>query len=107
MTKRKPMNLREYWDCVGTENVRKIIYALGSSMPYARLLKYGIKKPGHVYALRFIDVARELTPGFEPDLELMLRGVPRANSGTGKMTPPSAEFIKAQSKAGSQALEAA
>jgi hypothetical protein len=107
MSKKKPMNLREYWDTVGTANVREIILKLDSSMPYARLLKYGIKKPGHVYALRFIDAAREITPGFEPDLELMLRGAPRANSGTGKMTPPSAEFLKAQRKLGSQTMETA
>lgn len=107
MSKKKPLNLREYWDTVGTENVKKIIFALDSSMPYARLLKYGIKKPGHVYALRFIDAAREITPGFEPDLELMLRGVPRANSNSGKMIPPSPEFMRAQRKLGSQTVEAA
>ena len=106
MSKKKPLNLREYWDTVGTENVKKIIFALDSSMPYARLLKYGIKKPGHVYALRFIDVAREVTPGFEPDLELLLRGVPRAGSSSGKLIPPSPEFLKAQRKLGSQAASA-
>lgn len=102
MSKEKPLNLREYWDTVGTANVRQIIERLESSMPYARLLKYGIKRPGHIYALRFIDAARELTPGFEPDLELMLRGVPRAKSVTGKMIPPSPEFVRAQRKLGSQ-----
>ncbi len=96
MSKSKPMNLREYWDCVGTENVRKIIFSIGSSMAYARLIKYGLKKPGTAFSLAFIDAAREITPGFEPDLELTLRGVPRSGVSRGKTIPPSPEFLAAQ-----------
>lgn len=96
MSMSKPMNLREYWDCVGTENVRTIIFAIGTSMAYSRLLKYGLKKPGTQFSLAFIDAAREITPGFEPDLELMLRGVPRSGVSRGKVTPPSPEFLAAQ-----------
>jgi hypothetical protein len=103
-TTTKPLNLREYWDTVGTENVRKIIFGIGSSMAYARLLKYGLKKPGTAFSLSFIDAAREITPGFEPGLELMLRGAPRANSQTGRLIPPSPEFVAAQeARQGSQA----
>lgn len=111
MKKTEPakLNLREYWNEVGTENVRKIIDRLESSMAYARLLKYGLKKPGHGFALRFIDAARELTPGWEPNLELMLRGVPKANNGLGgRITPPSPKFVKSQQKVRQQqATEAA
>jgi hypothetical protein len=104
MTEKKPLNLREYWDTVGTENVKTIIFGIGSSMAYARLIKYGLKKPGTDFALRFIDAAREITPGFEPDLELMLRGVPRNANSRGKTIPPSPEFLAAQAaRQGSQA----
>ncbi len=96
MSMSKPMNLRDYWDCVGTENVKMIVFAIGSSMAYARLIKYGLKKPGTSFSLAFIDAAREITPGFEPDLELMLRGVPRSVAGRGKTIPPSPEFLAAQ-----------
>lgn len=96
MSTNKPMNLREYWDCVGTENVKKIILGIGSSMAYARLIKYGLKRPGTSFSLSFIDAARQITPGFEPDLELMLRGVPRSGVSRGKTIPPSPEFLAAQ-----------
>ena len=96
MTEKKALNLREYWDCVGTENVRQIIFNIDSSMAYARLIKYGMKKPGNGFALAFIDAARAITPGFEPDLELMLRGVPRSGLAGGKTIPPSPEFLAAQ-----------
>lgn len=96
MSMSKPMNLRDYWDCVGTENVKKIISAIDSSMAYARLIKYGLKKPGTAFSLAFIDAARDITPGFEPDLELMLRGVPRSGVSRGKTIPPSPEFLAAQ-----------
>lgn len=96
MTENKPMNLREYWDTVGTENVKKIVFGIGSSMAYARLIKYGLKKPGPDFSLRFIDAARDVTPGFAPDLELLLRGVPRNANPRGKTIPPSPEFLAAQ-----------
>lgn len=93
-----PMNLRQYWDFVGTENIRKIIFAIDSSMAYVRLMKYGLKRPGNIFALRFIDAAREITPGVEPDLEMMLRGVPRSGSGVSKLIQPSPEFLRQQSE---------
>lgn len=96
MSTSNPMNLREFWDCVGTENVKTIIFAIGSSMAYARLIKYGLKRPGPLFSLAFIDAAREITPGFEPDLEMMLRGVPRSGASRGKTIPPSPEFLAAQ-----------
>ena len=100
MTDKQPLNLREYWDTVGTENVRSIISCIGSSMAYARLLRYGLKKPGSKFCLQFIETARDVTPGWEPDLELMLRGAPRATAGRVRTIPPSAKFLAAQ--AGSQ-----
>lgn len=96
ITESAPMNLREYWDAVGTENIRKIVHALGSSMAYARLLRYGSKVAGRKFALDFIAHARRITPGWEPDLELMLRGTPKPSSGRGKIIQPSAEFLASQ-----------
>ena len=94
----RKMNLRQYWDCVGTENIRLVTERTGSSMAYMRLLKYGIKKPGAGISLKLIEAARELTPGFEPDMELLLRGSPRADNSTarGRTIPPSAEFLASQ-----------
>lgn len=99
------LNLRQYWDEVGTENIEKIIDGLRkddpeckASMAYFRLLRYGIKKPSTAYALRIIDLARQITPGFEPDLELLVRGVPRSKSGKGgaHRIQPSERFLAAQ-----------
>lgn len=104
---KEPMNLRQYWDTVGTVNVRDIVARMGSSMPYARLLKYGIKRPGTRFSLAFIEAAREVTPGFAPDLELMLRGVPRAATRPGRLIAPSDEFLAAQRQVGSQDARAA
>ena len=96
MTNRAPMDFRAYWNEVGTENVSSIIQSIGSSMSYARLIKYGLKKPGQGFALAFIDAARKITPGWEPNLELMLRGVPRANKASGRTIQPSPEFLASQ-----------
>lgn len=98
MSKRPPLNFREWWDTVGTENVRKIVEDLGSSMPYFRLLRYGLKKPGSAQALRIIESARRHTAPFEPDLELLLRGVPRAGKEPSKPIPPSDRFVRARKR---------
>jgi len=99
MPKREPMNFRQWWDAVGTENVRRIVDDLGSSMPYFRLLRYGIKRPGSAQALRIIESARRHTAPFEPDLELLLRGVPRAGKDPAKPIPPSETFVRARRRA--------
>ena len=103
MTKRATMNLRAWWDAVGTANVQLVIDDVGSSMAYFRLLKYGLKKPGATMSMKIIDAARRITPGFEPDLELLLRGAPKNPSPTtGRLLPPSPEFVRAQKRAQKQ-----
>ena len=103
---REPMNFREWWDAVGTENVRKIVEDLGSSMPYFRLLRYGIKRPGSAQALRIIEAARVHTAPFEPDLELLLRGVQRAGKDPAKTIPPSESFVRARRRALAEQVDA-
>jgi hypothetical protein len=111
-TKKKPtpaasadkLNLRQYWDEVGTENIEKIIADMQkdagckTSMAYFRLLRYGFKKAGPKTATRIIELANKHTPGFAPDFELLIRGVPRAEGGNGpkRRIQPSARFLAAQ-----------
>lgn len=96
MSRSKELNFREYWDAVGTENIKKIIADLGSSMPYFRLLRYGIKKPGSQQALRILEAARRHTAPYEPNLELLLAGVPRAGKPAAKEIKPDSGFIRAR-----------
>lgn len=95
---RKPLNLRDYWDAVGTQNMEKIITDLGSSLKYFRMLRYGIKKPGGPQALRIIESARRHTAPYEPDLELLLAGVPRAGHNPAKRITPATEFVRARNR---------
>ena len=92
------MNLREYWDAVGTENMEKIVNELGSSIKYFRLMRYGIKRPSGAQALRIIELARKHTAPYEPDLEQLLIGVPRAGKNPAKPLPPSREFVRARNR---------
>jgi hypothetical protein len=82
MAKKEPVNFRQWWDQVGTDNVQKVVLHTGSSFDYFKLLRYGIKKPGRDLALRIIEAARRVEPSCLPDLELLLRGVPRAGTGS-------------------------
>lgn len=95
---RKQLNLREYWDAVGTENMEKIIQDLGSSLKYFRMMRYGIKKPGGPQALRIIEAARKHTAPFEPSLELLLAGVPRAGRNPAKQLAPTGDFLRARKR---------
>lgn len=105
--KRKPMNLREYWDAVGTENILKIVDELGSSLKYFRMMRYGIKKPSGAQALRIIELARKHTAPYEPDLELLLSGVPRAGTNPIRQLPPATEFLRARKRLLSKNTEGA
>lgn len=99
LTTTKKLNLREYWEAIGTENMMKIIAEVGSSFGYFRALKYGPKRPSATMALRIIEAANRLTPGWAPDLELMVRGVPApGRKRVGRLTPPSPEFLAHQAK---------
>ena len=99
LTTTKKLNLREYWDAIGTSNMMKIIEEVGSSHGYFRGLKYGPKRPSATMALRIIEAAHKHTPGWAPDLELMVRGVPAPGTKrAGRITPPSEEFLRDQAK---------
>lgn len=95
MAKRK-MNFREWWDDVGTVNVRDLIDHLQSSMTYARMLRAGQKRMGLDRARSVIAWAEQNTPGFVPDLELLMMGVPRAEEPRSMLIQPSAAFLRAQ-----------
>lgn len=95
---RGKLNLRQWWDAVGTENVERVIDALGSSMGTFRLMRYGHKRPSGQTALRIIEKAELLTPACVPDLALLLRGVPKASKKVASKIPPSKSFVKATSQ---------
>lgn len=92
MKKSKPLNIRAYWDEVGTDNIARIVERLGSSMGYFRHLRSGRKKPSGDMALKIVEAAKVVTPGFEPDLKLLLRGAPVQAPASPKIEP-SAAFL--------------
>lgn len=94
----RPMNFRQWWDKVGTASVQVIADELGTTISYLRQLRYGSKKPSGQYAERIISLAEKHTPGFVPDLRLMIKGVPRANAGSDRTIAPSPEFVAAMAK---------
>lgn len=73
----KKLNLREYWDEVGTENMMKIIKGCKSSLRYFRAMRYGLKRCSEERAEKIVALAKKHTPGFAPDVELLIAGVPR------------------------------
>ena len=87
---KKPMNFREWWDAVGTDMVKMVCEEAGCSMNYVRQFRVGVKSPGKVTAMKLRDAARSMTPGWEPDLELMLLGVPPSGTGSLKIKPSKA-----------------
>lgn len=92
------MNFREYWDAVGTENIHKIVAEVGSSIRYFRAMRYGIKRPGRDQALRILEAARKHTAPYEPNLELLLAGVPRSGANPAKPIEASSSFKRARKR---------
>lgn len=101
-SKHTNLTLREWWDHVGTENIERVVEDLGTSMNYMRRLRYSQNmRPSGRLALRIIDAARRITPGFEPSLLLMLEPPVRpepANRPKGKKIPPSGRFLRDQQR---------
>jgi len=91
------LNFRDYWDVIGTDEMMKVLARAGCKLQYARQFRIGVKIPGRVTAMSILDAARQETPGWEPDLELMLRGVDRAIIPGSKIRP-SKEFLKTKRK---------
>jgi len=89
------LNIREYWDAVGTDNIDKVIKRVGSSKQVFRQLRYGLKRPSPKRAQEIVDAARKITPGWEPNLELLLQGIEPANRER-KIAPSDAFARKAR-----------
>lgn len=98
MAKQK-LTLKEWWDHVGTENVKALCAKLNTSMAYMRQLKYRTKRPGYDRAVEIVTLAKDITPGFEPDIDLLMLPLPvRDQKSRRQMKPPSPEFLRAQAR---------
>lgn len=91
-----PLSLNDYWHTVGTVIVLRVLAAARPpiDIKYARQIKTGLKKPGANTALALVEAARRITPGLEPDLELMLR--PARVPTRSRRIEPSAAFVRSQ-----------
>ena len=98
--KQKAMTIREWWDEVGTENVMAITESVGTTFAYMRLLRYRAKRPGSDLALQIIAACEKLTPGFAPDLVLMIQPIKKNNNPNyTAVIQPSKAFLSAMSGA--------
>lgn len=70
------LTLREWCALVGTLNVGKVATRADVSMVYMKQLACRYKLPSYKLAKNLVQLSRELTPGFSPDLELMLEPLP-------------------------------
>lgn len=86
-----------YWHAIGSDNAALVATAAGVKAKYAQQIKLALKTPGKDTALALIDAARKLTPGWEPDLELMLRQERREPTRRRKIEP-SAAFLRSAAK---------
>ena len=99
------MSLRTWWDEVGTANALNVAEAAACTESYFRVLKYSLKRPGYDLALRIIEAAHRLTPGFVPDLAVLMLPVAVASAKADKSLP-SAAFMKAQAARAAQGVQA-
>lgn len=74
MTQR--LNIAQYWDLVGDARMRLVIGVANLNHQFVQQVRNGRRHIGRQAALSLIDAARQITPGVEPDCELLLRGVP-------------------------------
>lgn len=95
----KRLTLRQWWNHVGTANVKLVEADIGTSLAYLRLISYRLKRPSYDFAKKLIEAATRLTPGFAPDLELMMEPLPVRVPGRPPVIPPSPEFQRSQRKA--------
>ncbi len=86
-----------YWHAVGSDNIARVTEAAGVKSKYAQQIKLALKTPGRDTALALIDAARQVTPGWEPDLELMLRQERRQPTRRRKIEPSPA-FLRSAAK---------
>lgn len=96
------MGLRAWWDKIGTENVRKALELTGDfgqvvKESYARQCRAGSKTMGRQSALALVEAAKVATPGWVPDLELLLRGEEKLGLAAQRIEP-SPEFLASMEK---------
>lgn len=101
------LTLHAWWHAVGTANVAAVVRDLGTSLPYMRAITYRRhKRPGYDFALRIVAAAEKITPGFAPDLGLMmmpLAALPADRQRGGSLIPPSPAFLRAAKRIGAAA----
>lgn len=94
------LTFRQWWDVVGTAEATKVFQDVHTSISYMRLLRYRLKRPAITLSERIIEAANRITPGFAPDLWLMLEPLPKVDPTRKfeRSIQPSAEFLAAQNK---------
>lgn len=98
-TAKPKLTFKNWWDHVGTENVQAVCSKLKTSMAYMRQLRYRTKRPSYDRATAIIGLAKEITPGFVPDMDLLMEPLPARESRPRKQVkPPSPEFLRAQAR---------
>ncbi|AWI53186.1 hypothetical protein DEH84_06895 [Aquabacterium olei] len=95
----QPMGLRAYWKHVGTDNAKKVAEKVETSWGYFRAMAYGQKRPSYDMAKNLIAAAQAVTPGWAPDLELLMEGPPKPLTN-GRRGRPSAAFLASQAAQG-------
>jgi len=102
ITKNNNLTLREWWDEVGTENAQAVFRRMGRANSYMRHLRYRYKRPGYNTAVKLVELAKEMTPGFAPSLEKLMEPLPKRKPDPtfNPAIAPSARFLKAQAARG-------
>jgi hypothetical protein len=93
----KKLDFAAYWNTVGTDNITKVIEAVGSSIRHKNRRKAISPKRAN----EIIEAAKNITPGFAPDFALMVAPIVerKPDPVKGRKTPPSPAFLRAQSRA--------
>jgi hypothetical protein len=97
----KKLDFAAYWNTVGTDNITKVIEAVGSSIRHFHAVKNRRKAISPKRANEIIEAAKNITPGFAPDFALMVAPIVerKPDPVKGRKTPPSPAFLRAQSRA--------
>lgn len=97
--KTPPLTMHAYWHVVGTQNVEHVAWRSGTTMPYIRHLAFRRKRPSYDLARKIIESAQAVTPGFAPDLNVLMlpldEGDHPIGSPGGGMIRPSRRYTRA------------
>jgi len=72
--------MAQWWGLVGVKKVRIVAEQMGTSMMYLQLIRTGKKRPSKYFAHRLIEVAKQVTPDFQPDIGLILEAKKEATT---------------------------